>query len=171
MPKIKYLFLFLIITANAYSQEYESLWGINQQRFISTLPSSSDYMTFRPDEKPEYRNRIISFFYSMGGEGISVNVLRVNGLPEKDYCFFNNMLYSVSEDWGNISAGRADSIIKNIESRYDRQSENSKEITTIITFVKERNKIILYKKPVDRDIVKLRIFYYSNDIFNILLKD
>lgn len=171
MYKIKYLFLFFIIAADVQADEYEKIWGIRQQNFINSLPSSSDYTIFRPDEKPEYKNRIISFFYSMGGEDITVHVLRIKGIPEKDYCFFNNMLYSVSEDWGNTSVNRADTIIKNIETRYSRLNAETKESTTIITLEKERNKIIIYKKPVDRDIVKLRVFYYTNDIFNILLKD
>lgn len=170
MHKIKLIFLFLIITINVYPQEYEQIWGIKQQNFINSLVST-DYTIFRPEEKPEYKNRIISFFNAMGGENVSVKVVRITGIPEKDYCFFNNMLYSVSEDWGSISIQNADSIIKKIEKNYSVKNTEKKEYTTIITFEKDRNKIILYKKPSENNCIKLRLFYYNNDIFNILLKD
>jgi hypothetical protein len=157
--KAKLIFILFIITGEAYSHEYENLWGIQQQNFINSL-ASAEYTIFRPSEKPDYKNRIISFFYAMGGDCVSVNILRVKGMPEIDYCFFNNMLYSVSEDWGNISTKSTDSIIKKIENGYSVNNIDNKDHTTIITFEKNKNKIILYKKPIDRDIVKLRIFYY-----------
>lgn len=170
MLKFKFLFLFLIAAVNLYPDEYEKIWGIKQQNFVSSLPTS-DYTIFRPEEKPEYKNRIISFFNTMGGEGVRVLVLRIKGTPEKDYCFFNSMLYSVSEDWGSTSSKNAESIIKKIETRYSVKNIDNKDDTTIITFEKDKNKIIVYKKPADNNYIKLRLFYYSNDIFNILLKD
>jgi len=168
--KSKLLLIFFILSGNAYPHEYEKIWGIRQQNFINTL-SSSDYIVFRPEEKPEYKNRIISFFTGMSGDGVKVNVLRIKGLPEKDYCFFNNMLYSVSEDWGNIALKNADSIIKKIEYNYSIKNVDTRDGFAIITFEKDRNKIILYKKPVDNNFLKMKIYYYTNDIFNILLKE
>lgn len=170
MRKTKLIFLFFLISVEAHSHEYEKIWGTIQQNFIQSL-ITSDYITFRPEEKPEYKNRIVSFFYAMGGNGVRVNILRIKGVPEKDYCFFNNLLYSVSEDWGNLSLNNADAIIKKIKKDYIVKNIDNKEDTTIITFEKDRNKIILYKKPVDYDCIKLRIFYYTNDLFNILLKE
>jgi hypothetical protein len=152
----------------AHSHEYEKIWGTIQQNFIQSL-ITSDYITFRPEEKPEYKNRIVSFFYAMGGNGVRVNILRIKGVPEKDYCFFNNLLYSVSEDWGNISLNNADAIIKKIKKDYIVKNIDNKEDTTIITFEKDRNKKY-YIKNLLIMMYKLRIFYYTNDLFNILLK-
>lgn len=168
--KIKIFLLFILLSGEAYSSDYEKLWGTGQQNFINSL-TSTDYVIFRPEDKPEYKNRIISFFNAMGGDGVRVNILRISGSPEKDYCFFNNMLYSVSEDWGNTTLKNADSIIRQIENRYKIKNIDKKDETTIITFEKDKNKIILYKKPVDYNCIKLRVFYYTNNIFNILLKD
>ncbi|HOP30122.1 MAG TPA: hypothetical protein P5120_09775 [Spirochaetota bacterium] len=168
--KIKLLLLLFILSGNAYSHDYEKLWGTGQQNFINSL-TSSDYILFNPEDKPEYKNRIISFFRIMGGDGARVSVLRIKGSPEIDYCFFNNMLYSVSEDWGHITSKNAKSIITKIENHYIKKSIDTKEETTVITFEKDKNKIIIYKKPVDDNFIKLRIFYYTNEIFNILLKD
>jgi len=170
MQKIKIIIIFFLLSAEVHSHEYEKIWGTIQHNFIQSL-NTTDYVIFRPEEKPEYKNRIVSFFYSMGGNGVKVNILRIKGVPEKDYCFFNNLLYSVSEDWGNISLNNADSIIKKLKAEYIVQNVVNKEGTTIITFEKDRNKIILYKKPVEINSIQLKVFYYSNDLFNILLNE
>ena len=171
MFRAKYILFFLVIAINAYSSEYDKLWGIERQEFAKNLSPESDYEVFKPEEKPEYNNRIFSFFKSMGGSGFDIKVLRVKGKPEKDYCFFNDRLYSVSEDWGETSSKNSDNILDHYHKEYNKPQVESKESMTVYTFSKDKTRILIYKKASGHGRVRLRVFHYTNEVFSMLLKD
>ncbi len=165
------LFLVIIITNPLFSAEVEKLWGISRPDLTGCL-KLTNYSIFKPDDKPGYSNRIIDFFNSMNPEERAViYVLRSHGNPEMDYCFFNEKLYSVSEEWGNIDRSRAQDLYKSLKEKYAEISAEEKNPFVIYSFKKGRTKVLLYKKVIDEKFVNVRIFYYSNDIFNALFSE
>lgn len=171
MNRLTYIFLFLVFSLNSYTQEYFNYWGINQKEFIKSLPADSEYLIFKPDDEPEYSNKIISFFQTMGGSDVSVNILRIKGRPVRDYCFFNNRLYSVTEDWREIPSTDTEKLVNNYNRLFTRLSSEMKDGVTINSYVKEKTKIIIYRKQIDDNRFKVKILFYTNDVFNILLNE
>lgn len=149
--------------------EPETLWGISKTGLISKL-KMENYTTFKPSEKPEYNNRIIDFFNSMSSEHkFDISILRAGTKPEIDYCFFNEKLYSVSEDWGDIETAKAEEILKTLRCRYADATTEKKDQYTVYSFKKERTKVVLYKKTDIHSIVNVKIYYYSTALFSMLL--
>ncbi len=165
------ILLFIVIPINLYSHGYENLWGINSDELLKKIPGDKSYEIFKPQDKNKYNNRAITFFQAMGGSSSSINILRIKGTPDKDFCFFNGRLYSVSEEWNMIRTDKAEKLIKNIESRYDRENTVTKNRMTILTYKKNKTRVIIYKRPEDSRNFKVKILFYSNDIFNILLTE
>ncbi len=171
MNRFIYTFILLFFTSVLHAQEYSSQWGISQTDFMRTIPPSAEFYTLKPDEVPDSNNRIITFFKTMSGEGITIDILRIKGQPVKDYCFFNNRLYSVTEEWNYISFRNADKLINAFGSTYTSIGKEQKDGVTIYSFTKDKTKIIIYRKPVDSSYEKIKILFYTNDVFNILLKE
>jgi len=167
----KAIFLIILtfsIVGPLFSSELEKLWGISQDDLISRL-KLQNYLTFKPEEKPEYNNRIIDFFSSMNTEDRAViNILRTGENPEIDYCFFNKKLYSISENWGNIDITRAGDLLKTIKGNYSNIKTENKDSYIVYSFKKNKTKGLLYKKVIDEKSVRIRIFYYSTDLFSML---
>jgi len=162
------IILSLSIASPLFSSDIEKLWGISQNDLITRL-KLKNYSTFKPEEKPDYSNKIIDFFSSMSTEERAVIViLRAAGNPEIDYCFFNEKLYSVSENWGNINTTGADELLKNIKDKYLKISAEDKNPLTVYSFKKNKTKGLLYKKVIDDKTVRVKVFYYSTDLFSML---
>jgi len=159
----------LTIITPLFSSEIEKLWGISKTDLISRL-KLENYSTFKPEEKPEYSNRIIDFFSSMKrDEKAVITILRSSGKPETDYCFFNEKLYSISEEWGNIDKSASNDLLKKIKVNYTELSVEEKNPDITYSFKKNKTKVLLYKKILDEKLVQIKIFYYSTDLFNMLL--
>ncbi len=163
--------IFTIISAlPLFSAEYEKLWGISRTDFSGLKINNCS--TFRPEDKPGYSNKIIDFFSSMNPEERTpILIIRAQGKPETDYCFFNEKLYSVSEEWGNIDKIKTNDLIKTLKEKYSEISTEEQKPYIVHTFKKGKTKVLLYKKIIDEKSAQVRIFYYSNDLFNVLFSE
>jgi len=163
--------LTLIIINPLHSSEIEKLWGISKTDLISSL-KLENYNSFKPEDNPEYSNRIVDFFSSMNPEGrAGITIIKIYGTPETDYCFFNEKLYSMSEEWGNIDRTSAYNLLKTLKEKYSEQSKDEKSPDTIYSFKKNKTKVLLYKKVIDEKSVQIKIFYYSTDLFRMFLSE
>lgn len=173
--KTKQIILLTIITLTVanplFSSEPEKLWGISKTELISRL-KLKNYSTFKPEENPEYSNKIIDFFSTMNPEERAViSIIKSQGTPEMDYCFFNEKLYSISEEWGNVDRNRAHTILKSLVEKYAEPSTDGKNQYTIYSFKKNKTKILVYKKAIDEKSVQIKIYYYSTDLFGLFLSE
>jgi hypothetical protein len=165
------IFTVLLFVNPLFSEEIEKLWGISRPDLISRL-GLVNYSEFKPEDKPEYTNKIIDFFSSMNPEErAAITILRVQGKPDVDYCFFNEKLYSVSEDWGNVDRTKAGEILKTLKGNYSELSTDDKNPVITYSFKKRKTKGLLTKKIIDERSVQVRIFYYSTDLFSMLLRE
>ena len=163
------LILTLIMILPLFPAELEKLWGISKTDLTGSL-KLENYSTFKPEEKPGYNNKIIDFFSSMNPEErAAIFIIRTHGNPEIDYCFFNEKLYSVSEEWGDIDKLRAQDLLKTLKDKYSEISTEEKNPFIIYSFKKGKTKVLLYKKVIDEKSVHIKIFYYSSDLFSMLL--
>ncbi len=167
--------LLIIITISIYnplfSSEFEKLWGISSIDLRTKL-KIENCITFKPEDNPAYSNKIIDFFSTMNPDvKANIIILRTPGKPEIDFCFFNEKLYSVSEEWGNVDNSKANNLIKNLKENYQAISIEDKSPDIIYNLKKDKTKIYIYKKVIDERSVSIRIFYYSTDLFRILLSE
>lgn len=165
------LILTLIIMTPIFSSEPEKLWGISKDDLINKL-KLENYSIFRPEDKPDYNNKIIDFFTSMNPEDRpDIIILRTNGIPETDYCFFNSKLYSISEQWGDVDKTKVTNILKILKGRYPELSTDKKKPDILYNFRKEKTKVLLYEKVIDEKSSQVRVFYYTISLFSILLSE
>lgn len=169
--KIVIVTVFLsFFTPLVYATEVESLWGISKSDLIKKLKVDV-YEIFKPSDKPQYKNRVIDFFTTMCSEEKSeIIILRIAGNPEIDYIFFNDKLFSVSEEWGEIDRNRAKGLIKSIETDYNG-SQTAGSTDGLYSFRKNRTKVLIQKKDINSGSSRFRVFYYSMDLFNMLLRE
>lgn len=173
--KIKKIILITLLSQTIalplFSSEPEKLWGISRTDLISRY-KLENYLLFKPEDNPEYSNRIIDFFSTMNPEERTViTIIKTNGNPVTDYCFFNEKLYSLTEEWGNLDRTSAHNLIKTLKDKYTEQSMEEKSPNIIYSFKKNKTKVLLYKKAIDERSVQIKIFYYSTDLFRMLISE
>lgn len=150
---------------------FEELWGLKSSELIHRL-SISNFSTFKPEDNPTYDNKIIDFFCTINPDAKkTITILRSPGEPETDFSFFNERLYSISEEWDSIEIFKARELINTFKAKYPLITVDEKTAETIYNFKKNKTKIYLYQKPVDKETVSIRIYYYSTDLFSILLQE
>jgi len=169
---ISFIILLVLLSLNPLkSSDYETIWGDEKTSFI-TKYKSGKYFTFKAKDDPEYKNRIIDFFTSMdANDNVDITVVRINGKPEIDYCFFNEKLYSISENWGDIDTKTAAKLIQSIRKNFPGQSTEKKARDIIYSFKKNKTKILFQQNISGTDTVKVKIFYYSTDLFRMLFNE
>ena len=169
IKKIKLTVILTLALINPLmTAEMETLWGISKPDLINRL-QLENYSTFKPSEKPEYSNRIIDFFNSMASDQkFNITIIRTGFKPEIDYCFFNEKLYSISENWGNIDITNAGDLLRTLKKQYSEISAENKDQCLIYSFKKDKTKVVFYKKSDGTNSVNVNIFYYSTTLFSML---
>ncbi|PKL19201.1 MAG: hypothetical protein CVV49_02165 [Spirochaetae bacterium HGW-Spirochaetae-5] len=150
---------------------FEELWGLKSSELIIRL-NISNFSTFKPGDNPSYNNRIIDFFSTINPEVQSkITILRYPGKPERDFCFFNERLYSISEEWDSIDMNSAQGIINAVKEKYPLINVDEKTAETVYNLKMNKTKVYLHRKTVDKQSVNIRIYYYSTDLFGILIRE
>lgn len=172
IKKILFLIILTVTIAHQLSAaDPEVLWGISKDSLINRL-KLENYTTFKPEDRPEYNNRIINFFTSMNPEAkTSILILRAPGSPEIDYCFFNERLYSISENWGDIDKNKVLNLENTIKTKYSDLSPGDNNSNMILSFQKNKTKGVLCKQIVNENTIHINIFYYSVSLFNLLFTE
>ena len=161
----------LVIITPLSGSEIENLWGITRNDLI-TKKKIENYITFKPADNPEYKNRVIDFFSAMNSDSkADIIILRTQGKPEIDYCFFNTKLYSITEVWYDVENNKAQAILKTINDIYPQISYEKKNPEFIYSFKKDRTKVLVYKKIMNDNSVNMKVVYYSMDLFGMLLSE
>jgi hypothetical protein len=165
------LFL-LIILSPEISFSYEKVWGTDYKKFIESIDRGTDYTEFDPADKPDYRNRIAVFIYSLnkGAEG-EIKIVRLKINPETDYLFYRGKLCGITENRGLINITEGEKILKNLTRKFGDPEADRKSSLYIYTFKKGRTRIILYQQLIDNKSMRCRVYSYTNDIFNTLFSD
>jgi len=170
--KILITLLILLNYLDIYGIKYEEIWGMNKTEFISKNQDCEniDISSLKTDED-SVRNKINLFFNSIKGESHKLEILRKKGNPEKDFCFFNEKLYVVTENWGKQNISKAREITKTLENSYKIVKNEAAGKLTTTTFLKDKTKIILYKKEISSQYFDINIVFYDTEIFNLLLDE
>jgi len=170
--KILFTFLILIKCLDIYGIKYEEIWGMNKEDFLSKNHDCEnvDISSLKSDED-SVKSKINLFFNSIKGESNKLEILRKKGNPEKDFCFFNEKLYVVTEDWGKQNLSKAREISRTLENTYKFVKNEVAGKLTTTTFLKDKTKIILYKKELSPEYFAISIVFYDTQIFNLLLDE
>lgn len=167
---LTFILTFSLITP-IFPAGFEELWGIKSSELIQRLRISK-FSTFKPGDEPSYNNKILDFFCTINPEvKKTITVIRSSDQPETDFCFFNERLYSISEKWNTIERNKANELINTLRENYPLITVDEKTEETVYNFKKNKTKVYLYKKTGDTNSVNIRIYYYSTDLFSILLHE
>ncbi|HPX90202.1 MAG TPA: hypothetical protein PKZ93_01665 [Spirochaetota bacterium] len=145
---------------------------MNKEEFLSKNHDCEnvDISSLKSDED-SVKSKINLFFNSIKGESNKLEILRKKGNPEKDFCFFNEKLYVVTEDWGKQNLSKAREISRTLENTYKFVKNEVAGKLTTTTFLKDKTKIILYKKELSPEYFAISIVFYDTQIFNLLLDE
>ncbi len=165
------LFLILILSPGI-SYPYEKAWGTEYKEFIESIDRGTRYTEFDPADKPDYKNRIAVFIYSLNkGAEREIKIVRLKINPETDYLFYRGKLCGITENRGLININEGETILKNLTSKFGNPEADKKSSLYVYTFKKGRTRIILYQQLLDNKSMRCRIYSYTNDIFNTLFSD
>lgn len=159
------------INADA-DNSFEKYWGKDYSSFIASIEKTAEYTVFNPEEKPDYKNRIVGFITSLNSESKKdLKVVRVMAKPETDYLFFNRRLCAVTENMGVIPLKTGENLLKDLTRKYGHPEKEKKSSLYVYTFRRGRTRVILYQQLIDNSRMRCRVYGYTNDIFNSLFSD
>lgn len=169
---ISLVFLFTTMASPYPALSYEKKWGIDYTFFIESIDKTTQYITFKPAEKPDYSNRVARFISSLNIESKKdLEVIRLLTNPETDYLFFKGKLCSITENRGIIPVKEGEAILKSFTKKFGPPRTEKKSSLYIYTYKKGRTQVILYQQLIDNNIMRCKIYSYTNDIFNLLFSD
>jgi hypothetical protein len=165
--------MIIISAANpAGNYSYEKYWGKDYNTFINSIDKTVKYAVFDPREKPNYKNRVVSFITSLNNESNKeIKVIRLMAIPETDYLFFNGQLCAVTENRGVISVKDGEIILRNLKKKLGSPQKEKKSSLYIYNFKQRRTRVILYQQLIDNRSMRCKVYNYTNDIFNSLFSD
>lgn len=163
---------FIIILSTGISYPYEKVWGTEYKKFIASIERGIEYTEFDPADKPDYRNRIATFIYSLNSAANKeIKIVRLKIKPETDYLFYGGKLCGITENRGLINIKDGEMILRDLKRKFGEPESEKKSSLYVYTFKKNRTRIILYQQLTDNDIMRCRVYIYTNDIFNTLFSD
>ena len=167
------LILFIIfILSPGILYSYEQVWGRDYKKFIDSIDRVIEYTEFDPADKPDYKNRIVSFIYSLNrAANKEIRIVRLKLNPETDYLFYGRKLCGITENRGLINIKEGEIILNNLTRRFGVPEAEKKSSLYIYTFKKNRTRIILYQQILDNNTMRCKVYSYTNDIFNTLFSD
>jgi hypothetical protein len=145
-------------------------WGMTRDDFVKSLQPEQKISLFTPRDMPDYDNKIISYITAID-ENIKreITILRVSGLPQMDYLFIGDRLYSIMEDWKRIDPKTTDALESRLKSRYGEPTIQKNNSFFIHSYNHVDSKILLYKNVETNNHSTCRIYYYTSKLFRMLI--
>lgn len=164
------LFPLLSIHAMDTSAVYESLWGTSLDEFKKGLDPDRPYIQFSPAEKPDYKNKILSYITAID-ENLSkeIIILRTLTAPETDYLFVKNKLYTIMENWDIVDLKKQNDIMDGLKKKFGEPSLQKDENFYIYSFNSRDSKVLLYVLKLPDDRARCRVYLYTNKLFKMLI--
>ena len=147
-------------------------WGITLDDFTKHLGENIRYIRFTPKDKPDYKNKIMSYITAIDNAYLShILIIRTMTVPETDYLFVKGKLYTVLEDWHVVNAKKQDSILNDLTKRYGKASIAKDGNFSITSFNTPVTKVLFYKLVYADGTAKCKVYYYTNKLFRMLIMD
>ena len=145
-------------------------WEMSRKELIKRLSAAGvRYKEIRPDREPRYENKIMSYVIAIDGNlKESIGILRTRTVPERDYLFIKERLYSVLEKYGIIPGEQVNAIIGQLQARYGKPQVRYEKATAIYSFDGSGTKVMLHSSTVHRSL-DCQVYYYAGILFRRLV--
>lgn len=161
----------LAAAGKGYSQDMGE-WEMSRKDLIKKL-SESDvrYKEIKPGREPRYENKIMDYIVAID-ENLkgSIGILRTRTVPERDYLFIKEKLYSVLEKYGTIPREQVNAIIGQLQARYGKPQVRHEKATAIYSFEGSGTKVLLHSSTVYKS-VDCQVYYYAGILFRRLVAE
>ncbi len=161
----------LAAAGKGHSQEM-GVWEMSRKELIKNLSAAGiRYKEIRPGREPRYENKIMSYVIAID-ENVtdSIGILRTRTVPERDYLFIKEKLYSVLEKYGTIPRGQVNAIIGQLQARYGKPQVRYEKATAIYSFEGSETKVLLHSSTVYQS-VDCQVYYYAGILFRRLVAE
>lgn len=164
--------LVLIISDAAWSAPMQYDWGTQLLKVKKTLPSDKESQQFSPKDKPKYKNKILSYITAIDNKLIDkIIVLRVKSLPEVDYLFVNDKLYTIMENWGSVDAKMDKEIQAKLAVQFGQPLVQQDKNLAIYSYNSDKTKVLYYLMKSPDGKAKCKVYYYTKQLFRMLITE
>lgn len=162
----------LLVAADQGNCQEMGEWEMSRKDLIKKL-SGADvrYKEIKPGREPRYENKIMDYIIAID-ENLkgSIGILRTRTVPERDYLFIKDRLYSVLEKYGIIPREQVNAIIGQLQARYGKPRVRNENATAIYSFEGSGTKVLLHSSTVYRS-VDCQVYYYAGILFRRLVAE
>jgi len=166
------LFQFIVSAMAAQYAPPACDWGALLEKVKNTLPQDTPFTEFSPGEKPDYKNKILSYITAIDNKLYDkIVILKKQSSPETDYLFVNNKLYSIIENWGDIDQQTEKEILSALAKQFGKAQLQQDKNFWIYSYDSEKTKVLCYliKLPDKRSTCK--IYFYTRQLFRMLISE
>ena len=147
-------------------------WGSLLEKVKSMLPAGTESLEFAPAEKPEYKNRILSYITAIDNKLIEkIVILRAKTEPETDYLFVNNKLYSVIENWEDIDQATEKKLMAELKKQFGEPHVQKDNNFYIYSYDGKRTKVLCYLMKAPGSKATCKIYFYTKNLFRLLISE
>ena len=160
--------IFISHIAAGETLKYE--WGTQLQKFKSTLPSDKEWEQFKPNDKPKYKNKILSYITAIDSKLIDkVIIVRIKSQPVVDYLFVNDKLYTIMENWGKVAQKTEMEIQSKLISQFGQPVTQQDKNFYIYSYNTDKTKVLFYLVRLPEAKSSCKVYYYTKQLFRFLI--
>jgi hypothetical protein len=159
-----------IMSISAAPISYE--WGTDLVKIKKSLPSDRESTQFTPRDKPNYKNKILSYITAIDAKLVDkIIILRLKSKPVVDYLFVNDKLYTVMENWGEVDQKTEKDILAQLSSQFGGPLVQQDKNFYIYSFNSDKTKVLYYLMKLPNGKSKCKVYYYTKQLFRMLITE
>lgn len=145
-------------------------WGITKTECDQAFPfTDKDVRVFSPADDNKYENRIMNYIIAIDTDLKSdIVIYRTLKAPVKDFLFVKNRLYSILEDYGNISSSEEQRTIDSLKKTYGEPSVLRDKNVVIYSYQDANTKVIMISSQKG-NAYNCKAYYYASKLFKMLM--
>ena len=164
------MLLFLFLSHNAAGETLKYEWGTQLQKFKTTLPTDKEWEQFKPNDKPKYKNKILSYITAIDSKLIDkVIIIRIKSQPVVDYLFVNDKLYTIMENWGKIEQKTEMEIQSRLNKEFGQPVVQQDKNFYIYSYNTDKTKVLFYLLRLPEAKSNCKVYYYTKQLFRFLI--
>jgi len=164
------LLLFLFISNIAAGETLNYEWGTQLLKFKRTLPSDKEWVQFKPNDKPKYKNKILSYITAIDNKLIDkIVIVRIKSQPVVDYLFVNDKLYTIMENWGKVEQKTEMEIQSQLIRQFGQPVIQQDKNFYIYSYNTDKTKVLFYLVRLPEAKSSCKVYYYTKQLFRFLI--
>lgn len=147
-------------------------WGTPLDQLKKSLPSDKETTQFTPKEKPNYKNKLLSYITAIDGNLVDkIIIVRLKSRPAMDYLFVNNKLYTIMENWGKVDEKTQKEIETNLSGQFGQPLVQQDKNFYIYSYNSDKTKVLYYIMKNTDGTSTCKVYYYTRKLFRMLITE